>query len=219
MLGRLNFDSLPLYSGIAFGGALITVFGALAAMALITWFGKWGYLWSNWLTSVDHKKIGIMYIMITLVMLGCGRFVDATLMRSQQAVGLKWQRDLPPGHFEQLFSSHGTIMIFFHGDALFRRRHQLSSYAADRRAGRVVSLPEFGQPMADRGRCRPGDDFSRHRQVFHGGWSAYPPYTETNSAPGVGVDYWIWFVSLGVGSTPTGINFRRDHPPGDAPPA
>ncbi|HKJ75451.1 MAG TPA: cbb3-type cytochrome c oxidase subunit I, partial [Alphaproteobacteria bacterium] len=112
MFGKLTIDAIPFYSPIALTGAIITVLGAAAAVAGITWLGKWRYLWTEWLTSVDHKKIGIMYIALALVMLVRG-FIDAIMMRTQQAVALDSQGYLPPGHFDQIFSSHGTIMIFF----------------------------------------------------------------------------------------------------------
>ena len=112
MLGRLTIDALPLYSWIAFGGALVTVGGALAVAAGITWFGLWRYLWDEWLTSVDHKRIGIMYVTLAMIMLMRG-FVDAMMMRAQQAIALNSDGYLPPEHFDQIFSSHGTIMIFF----------------------------------------------------------------------------------------------------------
>ena len=112
MLGKLTIDALPLYSWVAMGGAIVTVGGALVVTAGITWLGKWRYLWVEWFTSVDHKRIGIMYVMLALIMLLRG-FVDAIMMRSQQAVALNSDGYLPPEHFDQIFSSHGTIMIFF----------------------------------------------------------------------------------------------------------
>jgi cytochrome o ubiquinol oxidase subunit I len=112
VLGKLTIDALPFYSWVAMGGAAITVLGGLIVLALVTWFGKWRYLWSEWLTSVDHKRIGIMYTALALAMLLRG-FVDAIMMRSQQAVALNSDGYLPPEHFDQIFSSHGTIMIFF----------------------------------------------------------------------------------------------------------
>ncbi|WP_455429146.1 cbb3-type cytochrome c oxidase subunit I [Fodinicurvata halophila] len=112
MLGKLTLDALPFYSWVAMGGASLIVFGGLAVVALITWFGLWRYLWSEWLTSVDHKRVGIMYIVLALVMLLRG-FVDAIMMRAQQAFALDSEGYLPPEHFDQIFSSHGTIMIFF----------------------------------------------------------------------------------------------------------
>src|SRR5437588_11477515 len=112
MLGKLTIDALPFYSGIAMGGALITVFGALGAIALVTWLGRWRYLWTEWLTSLDHKKIGIMYVTLALIMMvRC--FIDAMMMRTQQAVALDLHGYLSPDHFDQIFTSHATIMVFF----------------------------------------------------------------------------------------------------------
>src|SRR5690606_31012634 len=85
MLGRLTFDALPFYSAIALSGAMVIVLGAIASLAVITWFGWWRILWTQWLTSVDHKKIGIMYVVLALIMLLRG-FVDAAMMRAQQAI-------------------------------------------------------------------------------------------------------------------------------------
>jgi cytochrome o ubiquinol oxidase subunit 1 len=112
MLGRLTIDALPFYSWVAMSGALITVLGGLTVLGVVTWLGKWRYLWSEWLTSVDHKRIGIMYVVLALLMLLRG-FIDAIMMRAQQAVALNSDGYLPPNHFDQIFSSHGTIMIFF----------------------------------------------------------------------------------------------------------
>src|SRR5205814_7137257 len=112
MLGRLTFDALPFYSSVAMGGALVTVLGGLLVVGAISWLGKWRYLWDEWVTSVDHKRIGIMYVTLAAIMLLRG-FVDAGMMRAQQAIVLNSGGYLPPGHFDQIFSSHGTIMVFF----------------------------------------------------------------------------------------------------------
>ena len=207
MLGKLTLDALPLYSAIATGGALITVLGALSVAALITWFGRWRYLWTEWLTSVDHKKIGIMYVTLALVMLVRG-FIDAIMMRTQQAVALSSQGYLPPNHFDQIFTSHATIMIFFVAmpflvglfnvvvpqqigarDVAFPFMNSVSLWLTASGAALVMVSLVIGK-------------FST------AGWSAYPPYSEAQFSPGVGVDYWIWTILVsGVGSTLTGINF------------
>ncbi len=207
MLGRLSLDSLPLYSPIAFGGAVITVGGGLAVVALITWKGAWGYLWREWLTSVDHKRIGIMYIVLSLVMLARG-FVDALMMRAQQALAYNSMGYLKPEHFNQVFSSHGTIMIFFMAtpfltglinlvvpqqigarDVAFPYINAMSLWLAVGGAGLVMVSLVIGK-------------FST------AGWSAYPPYAEVAYSPGPGVDYWVWSVLIsGIGTTLTGINF------------
>jgi len=111
MLGRLTFDALPFYSDIALMGAAVTVLGGLITVAIVTWLGKWRYLWTQWLTSVDHKRIGIMYIILAHIMLLRG-FADAIMMRAQQAMSLDSGGYLTPDHFNQIFTSHGTIMIF-----------------------------------------------------------------------------------------------------------
>src|SRR5579863_3841192 len=112
MLGKLTIDALPFYSDIAMCGALITVFGALGTVALITWLGRWRYLCSQWLTSLDHKKIGIMYVTLALIMLVRG-FIDAMMIRTQQAMAFDSHGFLPPDHFDQVFTSHATVMVFF----------------------------------------------------------------------------------------------------------
>jgi cytochrome o ubiquinol oxidase subunit 1 len=207
MLGRLTIDALPLYSWVAMGGALITVGGALAVVAGITWFGQWRYLWSEWLTSLDHKRIGIMYVTLAAVMLMRG-FIDAIMMRSQQAVALNSDGYLPPGHFDQIFSSHGTIMIFFMAmpfltglinivvpqqigarDVAFPFLNSVSLWLTTAGAGLVLVSLVIGK-------------FST------AGWTGYPPYSGAQFSPGVGVDYWLWAVLIsGIGSTLTGINF------------
>ena len=207
MLGNLTIDALPFYSWVAVGGALVTVGGALAAVAGITWLGQWRYLWSEWLTSVDHKKIGIMYVTLALIMLMRG-FIDAMMMRSQQAIALNSEGYLPPGHFDQIFSSHGTIMIFFMAmpfltglinivvpqqigarDVAFPFMNSVSLWLTTAGAGLILVSLVIGK-------------FST------AGWTGYPPYSGAEYSPGVGVDYWLWAILIsGIGTTLTGINF------------
>jgi cytochrome o ubiquinol oxidase subunit I len=207
ILGRLTIDSLPFYSAIAATGAAITVLGGLAAVAAISWFGAWRPLFAEWLTSLDHKRIGIMYVAIALIMLMRG-FIDAAMMRAQQAIAFDNQGYLPPGHFDQIFTSHGTIMIFFMAmpfltglinivmpqqigarDVAFPFMNAVSLWLTAAGAGLVLISLVIGK-------------FST------AGWSGYPPYSETQFTPGVGVDYWLWAVLIsGLGSTMGGINF------------
>ncbi len=207
VLGRLTFDALPFYSAIATAAASLVVVGAIAVIGLITWFGKWRYLWTEWLTSVDHKKIGIMYVIISLVMLSRA-VVEAVMMRFQQALAFDSPGYLPPDHFSQLFSTHGTIMIFFMAmpfltglinfvmplqigarDVSFPLLNSISLWLTGGGAGLMMVSLVLGK-------------FST------GGWSGYPPYTEMAFNPGVGPDYWIWALTLSsIGNTLTGINF------------
>jgi cytochrome o ubiquinol oxidase subunit I len=207
MFGKLTLDALPLYSAIAAGGAAVPVGGALLVAIVLTWLKAWKYLWTEWLTSVDHKRIGIMYIVLALIMLLRG-FVDAIMMRAQQAMALNSGGYLPPEHFDQIFSSHGTIMIFFMAmpfmtgliniivplqigtrDVAFPWLNAVSLWLSAAGAGLVMVSLVIGK-------------FST------AGWTGYPPYSGIEYNPGVGVDYWIWAILIsGVGSTMSGINF------------
>ena len=207
IFGRLTLESLPFYSVIAASGAAVTVLGGLAVVGAITYFGAWRMVMTQWVSSVDHKKIGIMYIMLALVMLLRG-FVDAAMMRSQQAIALNNEGYLPPDHFDQIFSSHGTIMIFFMAmpflsglanlivpqqigsrDVAFPFMNSVSLWLTTAGAGLMLISLVVGK-------------FST------AGWTGYPPYSGVEYTPGVGVDYWLWMVFIaGFGTTMTGINF------------
>jgi cytochrome o ubiquinol oxidase subunit I len=113
LLGKLNWSAIPFNQPIVMGASAFMILGILFVLALITIKGAWPYLWREWLTSVDHKRIGVMYCMLALIMLLRG-FADAIMMRAQQAVAAGGAHGyLPPEHFDQIFSAHGTIMIFF----------------------------------------------------------------------------------------------------------
>jgi len=207
MLGKLTWDALPFYSPIAFGAAMMVVLGGLAVLAAITWFKLWPWLWKEWLTTVDHKKIGVMYIILALVMLLRG-LADALMMRTQQAAALNSPGYLSPDHYNQVFSAHGTIMIVFMAmpfltglfnvvvplqigtrDVSFPFLNSVSLWLTASGAALIMASLVIG-------------DFST------AGWTAYPPYSELSYSPGVGVDYWIWALFLsGFGTTLTGINF------------
>ncbi|MGC8604511.1 MAG: cytochrome o ubiquinol oxidase subunit I [Desulfomonilaceae bacterium] len=208
MFGKLTLSAIPYNNPItmpAVGGA---VFLGLVILCLITYYKKWTYLYKEWLTSLDHKKIGIMYVILALVMLLRG-FADAILMRSQQAVAAGGSLGfLPPDHYDQIFSAHGSIMIIFMAmpfmvglmnvvvpqqigarDVAFPFMNSLSLWLTTSAALLVMVSLGYGE-------------FSK------AGWSGYAPLTEQQYSPGVGVDYWIWaFQIAGVASTMTGINF------------
>jgi cytochrome o ubiquinol oxidase subunit 1 len=217
LLGNLTYNALPFYSAIAAFAAGLVVVGAISVFVLITWLGKWRYLWTEWFTSVDHKRIGIMYIIIAFVMMSRA-LIEAVLMRVQQAVAINSPGFLPPDHFGQLFSTHGTIMIFFMAmpfltglinyvmplqigarDVKFPLLNSISLWLTGGGAGLMMVSLVLGK-------------FST------GGWSGYPPYTGIEFSPGVGPDYWIWAVSLSsIGTTLTGLNFATTIYKGRAP--
>ena len=207
MFGRLTLDALPLYSWIATAGALMTVMGAVFVVGLITWHAKWRYIWSVWITSVDHKKIGAMYVLLALVMLLRG-FADALLIRGQQALALDGGGYLPPGHFEQIFTSHGTIMIFF--VAMPFLTGLINVVVPQQIGARDVAFPfmnsaSFWLTFAGAALVLVSLVIGKFSTA---GWTAYPPFSGPEFNSGVGVDYWIWAVLLsGIGSTLTGINF------------
>jgi len=219
IFGRLGLHSLPFWAAvqhptpenivngvIATGAASLVIIGAVVTACLITYFGKWRYLWTEWLTSVDHKRIGIMYIVIAFVMLARA-LIEAVLMRTQQAFGLGGGF-LFPEHFGELFSTHGTIMIFFMAMPFLIG---LINFVMPQQIGtRDVSFPVMNSVSL--GLTMAGAMLVMISLVLGkfstGGWSGYPPYTEITFSPGVGPDYWIWAVSLsGIGTMMTGINF------------
>ena len=208
MFGKLSLSEIPFDNPIIMGAVIATLLLALVVLLLITYYRKWTYLWKEWLTSVDHKKIGVMYIVLALVMLLRG-FSDAILMRLQQAFAAGTSHGfLPPGHFDQVFSAHGTIMIIFMAmpflvglmnivvplqigarDVAFPFMNSVSFWLTAAAAALVMVSLGVGE-------------FSK------AGWSGYAPLAEQQYSPGTGVDYWIWSLQIaGIGSLMTGINF------------
>src|SRR3954447_19471854 len=112
IFGRLNFGAIP-HDPIIWATFAVVALGGGALLGAVTYYRLWGYLWHEWFTSIDHKKIGIMYVVLALVMLLRG-FSDAIMMRAQQAIAFGANEGyLPPHHYDQIFTAHGVIMIFF----------------------------------------------------------------------------------------------------------
>lgn len=215
IFGRLEWSSLTFHdliadpsinSAVAAGAASAVVFGGLALFWILTRYRLWGGLWGKWLTSVDHKKIGIMYIVLAFVMMARG-VIEGIVMRSQQAAGLGGGF-LSADHFGQLFSTHGTIMILFVAMPLLIG---LINYVMPLQLGaRDMAFPVMNQISL--GLTASGAALIMVSLVVGkfetGGWSAYPPLTGKVFSPGVGPDYWIWALVLsGIGTTLSGINF------------
>lgn len=206
-LGKLSLSAFPADSAVALGAALIAIFGALGTAAYITWKGRWRYLWQEWFTSVDHKRIGIMYVVLALVMLARA-VIEALVMRLQQADAINQSGFISVEHFGQLFSTHGSIMIFFMAMPFLTG---IINYVMPLQIGaRDVSFPVLNSVSLTL--TAAGAALVMISLVLApfstGGWSGYAPFTELRFSPGVGVDYWIWAVTLSsIGSTLTGINF------------
>lgn len=207
MLGRLNWDAFP-HELVTIGGAISMVMGGLAVVALLTYFKRWKWLWKNWLTSLDPKKIGVMYIIVAFLMLFRGGF-DAAMMRLQQATSVGDSSGvLSTDTFQQVFSAHGTIMIFFVAMGLM---FGLINLIVPLQIGaRDVAFPFlnsvsfwlFAAGMILINISLVVGEFSA------AGWLAYPPLSGIEYSPGVGVDYWIWSLQIaGLGSLLSGINF------------
>jgi cytochrome o ubiquinol oxidase subunit 1 len=215
LLGRLALKEIPYQNPILVWTFVLVSCAALAILAAITYHRAWGYLWREWLTTVDHKKIGVMYCLVGLVMFFRG-FIDGVMMRTQQVMAVGPQSPgylgalhgyLPPYHFGQIYSAHGTIMILFAitpiligimnivvplqvgaRDMAYPYLNAVSFWLTASATALVMISLFVG-------------DFS------HAGWVGLSPLTELAYSPGVGVDYWIWAVQIGsVGTTLASIN-------------
>ncbi|MBA1182532.1 cytochrome o ubiquinol oxidase subunit I [Pseudomonas psychrotolerans] len=208
MFGKLTLADIPYHEPIILVTFVVVALGGLGLVGAISYFGKWGYLWKEWLTTVDHKKIGVMYFIVALIMLLRG-FSDAILMRSQQAIASGGAEGyLPPHHYDQIFTAHGVIMIFFVAmpfvaglmnvvtplqigarDVAFPFLNSLSFWLFVAGAVLIMMSLFVGEFAAT-------------------GWVAYPPLSGIQYSPGVGMDYYIWALQLsGIGTTLTGVNF------------
>ena len=208
MFGKLTLDAIPYHEPIIMVTVAGIILGGLGIAGLITYFGKWQYLWKEWFTSVDHKRLGVMYLILGMVMLLRG-FADAVMMRTQQVMASAGGDGiLPPHHYDQIFTAHGVIMIFFVAmplviglmnivvplqigarDVAFPFLNNISFWftaAAVVLINVSLAVGEFAQT----------------------GWLAYPPLSGLEYSPGVGVDYWIWSLQIsGLGTLLTGVNF------------
>ena len=207
MLGKLGWSAIPFDQPIPIAASLLIGVAILATLAWITFKRHWRYLWDEWITSVDHKRVGVMYCGLALVMLIRG-FTDALMMRAQQAIAFNAPGYLPPEHFNQIFSAHGTIMIFFVAmtfmiglmnfvvplqlgtrDVAFPTLNSVSLWlnaAAVLLINMSLVIGEFGKA----------------------GWLSFPPLSELKYSPGVGIDYYLWALQIsGIGTLLTGVNF------------
>src|ERR1700688_1464181 len=207
MMGRLSWAAIPYTQPIPMAASLMVVVVILAVLGYTFAKGWWPYLWREWITSVDHKRIGVMYIGLALLMLVRG-FSDAMLMRSQLALAAGHaQGYLPPEHYDQIFSAHGTIMIFFVAMPFVIG---LMNFVLPLQLGvRDVAFPvlnSVGFWLSAAGVLLVNvslvvGEFART------GWLAYPPLSEIAYSPGVGVDYYLWSLQIsGLGTLLSGIN-------------
>jgi len=208
MFGKLTLAAIPTHEPIIMGTLVAVLLLGAALAGAITYHRKWTYLWTEWICSVDHKRVGVMYIVMALVMLLRG-FADAIMMRAQQAIAVGDAAGyLPPHHYDQIFTAHGVIMIFFVATpfiiGLMNVIVPLQIGARDVAYPFVNSLSFWMSAMGA---------VLVMMSMFVGdfaatGWVAYPPLSGLGYSPTVGVDYYIWSLQIsGLGTTLTGINF------------
>ncbi len=207
IFGRLSWEAIPYHEPILLATFIAVAIGGLAVLAVMTRYRWWGPLWRDWVCSIDHKKIGIMYMVLGVVMLLRG-FADAIMMRAQQAIAFGGNPGfLPPHHYDQIFTAHGVIMIFFVAMPFVTG---LMNYVVPLQIGaRDVAFPflnNFSFWMTVSGAILVMlslfvGEFART------GWLAYPPLSGLAGSPDVGVDYYLWSLQIaGVGTTLSGIN-------------
>jgi cytochrome o ubiquinol oxidase subunit 1 len=207
MFGKLTWAAIPFDQPIPLVTSVVVIALIASILGLVTWKGWWPYLWREWLTSTDHKRIGVMYVVLALVMLIRG-FSDAIMMRSQLALAAGSAAGfLPPEHYDQIFSAHGTIMIFFVAMAFVIG---LMNFVVPLQLGvRDVAFPVLNSVsfwLTAAGVLLVNmslmvGEFART------GWLAYPPLSELQFSPGVGVDYYLWSLQIsGLGTLLSGIN-------------
>ncbi|RQP24353.1 cytochrome o ubiquinol oxidase subunit I [Piscinibacter terrae] len=207
LLGRLSWEAIPYHEPILLATFAAVALGGLGLLALLTKFKLWGPLWRDWVCSIDHKKIGIMYIALGIVMLLRG-FADAIMMRAHQAMAFGDNPGfLPPHHYDQIFTAHGVIMIFFVAMPLVTG---FMNYVVPLQIGaRDVAFPflnnfSFWMTAGGAGLVMVSlfvGEFART------GWLAYPPLSGLMASPDVGVDYYLWSLQVaGIGTTLSGIN-------------
>lgn len=207
IFGKLTLDAIP-HVPVTLGAGIGMVLGLLGIIGLITYLKRWKWLWTEWFTSLDPKKIGTMYLIVATVMLLRG-FADVILMRVQQALSVGSSHGIVSSDtFQQIFSAHGSIMIFFVAMGLM---FGLINLVVPLQIGaRDVAFPFlnsisfwlFAAGMIIINCPMVLGEFSA------AGWLAYPPLSELAYSPGVGVDYWIWSLQIaGIGSLLSGINF------------
>ena len=206
LLGNLSWKAIPFAQPLPLYAAGVV---GVILLAIIVWVivkGHLPYIWNEWITSVDHKRIGVMYLVLALVMLVRG-FSDAIMMRTQQAIALNSAGYLPPDHYDQIFSSHGTLMIFFVAMPFVIG---LMNFVLPLQLGaRDVAFPTFnsvGFWLTASGALLVNvslviGNFART------GWLPYPPLSDLTYSPGVGVDYYLWSLQIsGIGTLIAGVN-------------
>ncbi|MGU7780280.1 cytochrome o ubiquinol oxidase subunit I [Burkholderia sp. PU8-34] len=207
MFGKLTLSAIPFDQPIIMGAGAFMGLVVLGILAALTITGRWKWLWTEWLTTVDHKRLGVMYIIVAFIMLLRG-FADAIMMRLQLALSYNAPGFLPPHHYDQIFTAHGVIMIFFM--AMVFMVGLMNLIVPLQIGARDVAFPfinslSFWMTAVSAILINVSLVIGEFAQT---GWLAYPPLSELQFSPGVGVDYYLWALQIsGVGTLLTGVNF------------
>ncbi len=206
MFGKLTWHAIPWDQPIPLVSSGVVALAFLAVIAWVVAKGHMPYIWREWLTSVDHKRVGVMYVMLAMIMLLRG-FADAIMMRAQQAVAVGSGGFLPPEHYNQVFSAHGTIMIFFVAmPFVIGLMNIVVPLQLGERDVAFPTLNSVGFWLTATGAMLINislvvGEFART------GWLPYPPLSELQYSPGVGVDYYLWALEIsGIGTLLSGVN-------------
>lgn len=206
MLGRLTLEAFQ-HDLVQYGAIAFMVLSSLGVVALVTYYKRWTWLWKEWLTSLDPKKIGVMYIVVSVVMLLRG-VIDAMMLRAQQALASGNPGFLDSDHFQQVFTAHGTIMIFFVAmGVMFGIINLIVPLQIGARDVAFPFLNAVSFWLFVAGMLLINISLVIGEMAATG-WLSYPPLSGIQFSPGVGVDYWIWALQIsGVGSLLSGVNF------------
>ena len=208
LLGKLTWSDLP-HQWFTIGGTVSLILMAVGGALALTYFKRWKWLWEEWLTSTDPKRIGIMYMIVAGLMLFRGA-LDAVLIWLQQVLSAGNSHGFLTGpHFQQIFTSHGDIMVFF---ATMGFLVGLMNLVVPLQIGaRDLASPllnSLGFWLYVAGAILMNVFFAVGGEFAAAGWLSIAPLSELQYSPGVGVDYWIWALQIsGVGSLMAGINF------------
>ena len=208
LFGKLTISALP-HEWFTIGGTISITLAGLGIIALITRLKRWKWLWNTWLTSTDPKKIGVMYIIVALLMLLRGG-LDAVMIWLQQAMAVGTSSGyLTPDHFQQIFTAHGNIMVFFVTMGfLFGLINIIVPLQIGARDLAFPFLNTLGFWLYVAGAVLINMFFVLGGEFAATGWLAIAPLSEIEFSPGVGVDYWIWSLQIsGIGTLIGGINF------------
>lgn len=208
LLGKLTWDVLP-HQWFTIGGTAALTAMILSTVLLVTFKKRWKWLWNDWLTSTDPKRIGVMYIIVAALMLFRGG-LDAAMIWVQQAISVgSSQGYLDPGHFQQIFTAHGDIMVFFVTMGfLFGLLNLIVPLQIGARDLAFPFLNTLGFWLYVAGAVLINCFFVVGGDFAAAGWLSIAPLAELQYNPGVGVDYWIWSLQIsGLGTMISGINF------------